>query len=235
MIWSDEQQPKALSGVRKDQAEQLATWMRDPANRKMLYQLQKLGVAAVNGGAQRQVQAAAALEAKLAGAGPATPAAAVPSKADVEPADAATAALSKAIAAVPLTVAEQAAATAIAASSSQAADNVNSQDKIADAESSGNRLELQLPLTGMRVALTGELTVQGFDRTLAGKAISAMGGTLVDSVTKHTSFLLAGDAPSAAVLRKAEQLDILVLYEQEFITDYGDMRDWYDSSDDEEG
>ena len=67
--------------------------------------------------------------------------------------------------------------------------------------------------TGMTFVLTGSLT--RFDRKAAEAEIMARGGKASTSVSKKTSYVVAGDA-AGSKLQKAQELGIPVLTEDEF-------------------
>lgn len=75
-------------------------------------------------------------------------------------------------------------------------------------ENSDNRL------AGKTIVLTGALSL--FTREEATEKIETMGGKAASSVSKKTSFVVAGEN-AGSKLRKAEELGIPVLSEQEFI------------------
>ena len=73
------------------------------------------------------------------------------------------------------------------------------------------------------IVLTGKL--EKFTREQASSAIEKLGGNASSSVTKKTSFVVAGEA-AGSKLQKAQQLNIKVLTEDEFIElikDYIDL------------
>jgi DNA ligase (NAD+) len=74
------------------------------------------------------------------------------------------------------------------------------------------------PLAGQTVVVTG--TLEKFDRTQAEELIVKLGGKASGSVSKKTSFLLAGEN-AGSKLAKAKDLGVAVLSEAEFVAKYG--------------
>lgn len=70
-------------------------------------------------------------------------------------------------------------------------------------------------LAGLTFVLTGELS--GFTRKEAGERIQALGGKVSGSVSKKTSYVVAGEA-AGSKLRKAQELDVPILDEAAFLT-----------------
>lgn len=68
-------------------------------------------------------------------------------------------------------------------------------------------------LAGLTFVLTGELS--GFTRKEAGERIEALGGKVSGSVSKKTSYVVAGEA-AGSKLRKAQELEIPILDEASF-------------------
>jgi DNA ligase (NAD+) len=66
------------------------------------------------------------------------------------------------------------------------------------------------PLTGVTVVLTG--TLAGYTRDEAAEAVQALGGKVSGSVSKKTSFVVAGES-AGSKLDKAESLGVPVLDE----------------------
>jgi DNA ligase (NAD+) len=69
-------------------------------------------------------------------------------------------------------------------------------------------------LAGMSVVVTGSL--DGWTREAAEEAIKARGGKSPGSVSKKTTAVVAGDAPGAAKVTKAEELGVPILDETAF-------------------
>lgn len=69
-------------------------------------------------------------------------------------------------------------------------------------------------LAGLTFVLTGELS--GFTRKEAGERIEALGGKVSGSVSKKTSYVVAGEA-AGSKLRKAQELEIPILDEASFV------------------
>ena len=69
-------------------------------------------------------------------------------------------------------------------------------------------------LAGLTFVLTGEL--EHFSRKEAGEKIQAMGGKVSGSVSKKTSYVVAGEA-AGSKLRKAQELDVPILDETALI------------------
>ena len=77
-------------------------------------------------------------------------------------------------------------------------------------------------LAGKIFVLTG--TLKRFTRDEAGAMIEAQGGKVSGSVSKKTSYVVAGEA-AGSKLRKAQELGIPVLTEEEFLTMLGSRPD----------
>ena len=69
-------------------------------------------------------------------------------------------------------------------------------------------------LSGLTFVLTGELS--NFSRKEAGERIQALGGKVSGSVSKKTSYVIAGEA-AGSKLRKAQELEIPILDEASFL------------------
>lgn len=81
------------------------------------------------------------------------------------------------------------------------------------------------PLAGLTFVLTGSLTKSGMTRTEAGDRLKALGAKVTGSVSKKTSYVIAGDA-AGSKRDKAESLGVPVLSEDDFlhILDTGEVR-----------
>ena len=70
------------------------------------------------------------------------------------------------------------------------------------------------PLVGVTVVITGSL--DDYSRDSAAEAVQRLGGRVSGSVSKKTSFVVAGDAPGASKYDKARQLGVPLLDEAGF-------------------
>jgi DNA ligase (NAD+) len=69
-------------------------------------------------------------------------------------------------------------------------------------------------LDGLTIVVTG--TLAGYTRDGAAEAIQSRGGKVTGSVSKKTSYVVAGDAPGAAKYDKAVDLEVPILDEAGF-------------------
>ena len=76
--------------------------------------------------------------------------------------------------------------------------------------------EVPQVLAGLTFVLTGTLTHSGMTRDEAGARLKAMGAKVSGSVSKKTSFVVAGEN-AGSKLKKAQELQIPVLTEEEFL------------------
>ena len=85
--------------------------------------------------------------------------------------------------------------------------------KAADVNMESTRQQVDDRFAGMTFVLTGTLT--RFDRKTAQSLIEERGGKVSGSVSKKTTYVVAGEAASSK-LKKAQELNIPVLTEEEF-------------------
>jgi DNA ligase (NAD+) len=72
------------------------------------------------------------------------------------------------------------------------------------------------PLTGLTFVLTGSLVKSGMTRTEAGQRLKDLGAKVTGSVSKKTSYVIAGEA-AGSKRTKAESLGVPVLSEDDFL------------------
>jgi DNA ligase (NAD+) len=77
---------------------------------------------------------------------------------------------------------------------------------------------VSLPLAGQTVVVTG--TLQHFERKEIEELIVKLGGKASGSVSKKTSFLVAGES-AGSKLDKAKELGISILTEEQFMQKVG--------------
>ncbi len=73
-------------------------------------------------------------------------------------------------------------------------------------------------LSGMTVVVTG--TLEKLSRDEAEEAVRKAGGTASKSVSKNTTYVLAGEN-AGSKLEKAQELGIVILSEEEFLKKLG--------------
>lgn len=71
------------------------------------------------------------------------------------------------------------------------------------------------PLENKKIVISG--TFQGFSRDEAKRLIETSGGKNVSSVSSNTDYLLAGESPGPSKIKKANDLGITVLSEEDFM------------------
>ena len=72
-----------------------------------------------------------------------------------------------------------------------------------------------LPLSGLTFCFTG--TLVSMPRSQAEEQVKALGATATDSVTRKTSYLVAGAEPGASKVRQAERAGTQSLTEEQFL------------------
>ncbi len=85
------------------------------------------------------------------------------------------------------------------------------------ADTTASAAEGPQPLAGLTFELTGSLTESGMTRDEAGDALKALGAKVSGSVSKKTSYVVAGEA-AGSKLTKAESLGVPVLSERDLLT-----------------
>ena len=95
---------------------------------------------------------------------------------------------------------------------------VEIQDPVVEELSNGNRGVFD----GERVVITG--SIEGLSRTEAKKLVEQQGGKVISSVSKSTSILVAGEK-SGSKLKKAEELGVRIVFEEEFRSILGELID----------
>ncbi len=78
-----------------------------------------------------------------------------------------------------------------------------------------DRDEMAKTLTGKVIVITG--TLAGFTRETAEEAVANRGGKASSSVSKRTFALVAGEAPGASKISKAEELGVPIIDEEQFL------------------
>lgn len=73
-----------------------------------------------------------------------------------------------------------------------------------------------LPLSGQTAVITGTLVESGMSRDVAKEKLEALGCKVAGSVSAKTSFVVAGEK-AGSKLTKAQQLEVKVLNEEEFL------------------
>ena len=98
-------------------------------------------------------------------------------------------------------------------------ENAQSRDLLARLQAAGVNMEckekqLDSRFAGMTFVLTGAL--ERFTREEAGEMVEKRGGKAASSVSKKTTYVVAGPG-AGSKLRKAQELGIPVLSEEEFL------------------
>jgi DNA ligase (NAD+) len=76
------------------------------------------------------------------------------------------------------------------------------------------------PFTGKSICVTGKLT--NFTRDSINEKITAIGAKVANSVSKKTDYLITNESSSSSKYKKAVELNISIITENEFITMIGE-------------
>jgi DNA ligase (NAD+) len=79
----------------------------------------------------------------------------------------------------------------------------------------------ELPLAGLAFVITG--TLPSMSRDAATALIQEQGGKVTGSVSSKTDYLLAGEAPGGTKYRKAQQLGVTMIDEEELMRMIGQI------------
>ena len=93
--------------------------------------------------------------------------------------------------------------------------NINPQGGSAVAEASAEETAQEATLAGKTFVLTG--TLASMDRETASAKIRAKGGAVASSVSRNTTYLVAGANTGARKTEKASQLGVQVIDEEAFL------------------
>ena len=96
------------------------------------------------------------------------------------------------------------------------ADNVALLDKFAQCGVVPRLVQSSQQLAGQKFVITG--TLQAMSRDQAAEKIRALGGTFQSSVSKDTTYLVAGGKVGASKRAKAEKYGTMILTEGQFLT-----------------
>ena len=88
--------------------------------------------------------------------------------------------------------------------------------------------ESSTPLSGLSAVLTGTLTISGMSRDEASDALRDLGVKVTSSVSKNTSFVVAGER-SGSKEKKARGLGVRVITEQDFLDILKNPNSYFDS------
>ena len=96
------------------------------------------------------------------------------------------------------------------------ADNIALLDKFAQCGVVPRLVQSSQQLAGQKFVITG--TLQAMSRDQAAEKIRALGGTFQSSVSKDTTYLVAGGKVGASKRAKAEKYGTMILTEEQFLT-----------------
>ena len=96
------------------------------------------------------------------------------------------------------------------------ADNIALLDKFAQCGVVPRLVQSSQQLAGQKFVITG--TLQAMSRDQAAEKIRALGGTFQSSVSKDTTYLVAGGKVGASKRAKAEKYGTMMLTEEQFLT-----------------
>ena len=96
------------------------------------------------------------------------------------------------------------------------ADNVALLDKFAECGVVPQHTQSSQQLAGQKFVITG--TLQAMSRDQAAEKIRALGGTFQSSVSKDTTYLVAGGKVGTSKRAKAEKYGTMMLTEEQFLT-----------------
>ena len=97
---------------------------------------------------------------------------------------------------------------------------INALTNIMNFEIQENKEVINSPFSGKNICVTGKLN--HFNRDSINEKISSLGAKAVGSVSKSTSYLITNEASGSSKYKKAIELNIPILSEEEFLKMIGD-------------